>query len=58
MVFFVSGLPPTLLDAGADDSVVQPLFNAFIEPVLPYNAVTNAQASLSAPLPTPEPTRA
>src|SRR5258706_3713621 len=35
------------------DSVVQPLFNALIEPVLPFHAVTNTLASLAS-LPTLE----
>ena len=52
--FLCGWLAADLLDAGAD-SVVQPLLNALIEPVLPYNTVTNTSASLPAPLPTPEP---
>ena len=52
--FLCGWLAGDLLDAGPD-SVVQPLFNALIEPVLPYNTVTNTPASLPAPLPTPEP---
>ena len=55
IVFFVDGLPPTSLDAGADDLAIQPLFNVLVEPVLSSNAATNTPSSLSALLSTPEP---
>ena len=31
IVFFVDGLPPTPLDAGADDSVIQPLLTDSVD---------------------------
>ena len=42
--FFMDGLSPTSLDAGTNNSAVQPLFNALTKPVLPSNVVPNTPA--------------
>lgn len=45
MVFFVDGLPPTPLDADAND----PLFEALVEPVVQPNTAANAPAIYRCP---------